>query len=63
MNSSTDHYRYKGHTSDDTKELELRPRKCPDYMSLDNNRQIGSVKKFRSDILITNDVNVSTFLD
>ncbi|PKK78997.1 hypothetical protein RhiirC2_769636 [Rhizophagus irregularis] len=46
MNSSADHYRYKGHTSDDTKELELRPRKCPDYMSLDNNRQIGSVKNF-----------------
>ncbi|PKK62030.1 hypothetical protein RhiirC2_790967, partial [Rhizophagus irregularis] len=29
MNRNADHYRYKGYTSDDTKELELRPRKRP----------------------------------
>ncbi|GBC28066.2 hypothetical protein GLOIN_2v1805467 [Rhizophagus irregularis DAOM 181602=DAOM 197198] len=45
MNSSADHYRYKSHTSDDTKELELRPCKHPDNMSLDNIKQIGSIKK------------------
>ncbi|PKC17418.1 hypothetical protein RhiirA5_405883 [Rhizophagus irregularis] len=57
------HYRIKGHTSDDTKELEFRPHKRSDNMSLDNIRHTGSIKKPRSDLLITDDVNVSILQD
>ncbi|PKB99751.1 hypothetical protein RhiirA5_382950 [Rhizophagus irregularis] len=57
------HHRLKGDTTDDTKELEFRPHKRSDNMSLDNIRHTGSVKKFRSDLLTTDDVNVSIFQD
>ncbi|CAB4493633.1 unnamed protein product [Rhizophagus irregularis] len=57
------HHRLKGDTSDDTKELEFRPNKRSDNMSLDNARQMGPVKKLRSDLLITEDVNASIFQD
>ncbi|CAB5185044.1 hypothetical protein RhiirA5_415672 [Rhizophagus irregularis] len=57
------HHRLKGDTSDDTKELEFRPNKRSDIMSLDNNRQMGPVKKLRSDLSITEDVNTSIIHD
>ncbi|UZO10741.1 uncharacterized protein OCT59_002319 [Rhizophagus irregularis] len=52
-----------GDTSDDTKELEHRPNKRSDNMSLDNNRQMGPVKKSRIDSLTTEDVNASNIHD
>lgn len=47
MDDNAYHYRYKGHTSDNTKVLELRPNKRHPHTvsSLDNNRQLDSVKK------------------
>lgn len=57
------HHWLKGDTSDDTKELEHRPNKRSDNMSLDNNRQMGPVKKSRIDSLTTEDVNASNIHD
>ncbi|UZN98939.1 uncharacterized protein OCT59_000222 [Rhizophagus irregularis] len=44
------HYRYKGHTSDDTKQLELRPHKRPPTLTINIDRHNTEVKKLRLDI-------------
>ncbi|PKB94067.1 hypothetical protein RhiirA5_439621 [Rhizophagus irregularis] len=38
MDDCAPHYRYKGHTSDDTKHLELRPHKRPPIPSTNIDR-------------------------
>ncbi|PKB92474.1 hypothetical protein RhiirA5_444547 [Rhizophagus irregularis] len=55
MDRRDSHYRYKGHTSDDTKLLELRPRKrLPISSNID--RHDTEVKKLRLDILSPEDL-------
>ncbi|PKY63288.1 hypothetical protein RhiirA4_433081 [Rhizophagus irregularis] len=49
------HHRYKGHTSDDTKKLELRPNKRITPSSTGISRSHDHVKKARSDSLIKED--------
>ncbi|CAB4415560.1 unnamed protein product [Rhizophagus irregularis] len=49
------HHRYKGHTSDDTKELEFRPNKRITPSSTGISRSHDHVKKARSDLLIKED--------
>ncbi|EXX50433.1 uncharacterized protein OCT59_007897 [Rhizophagus irregularis] len=44
------HYRYKGHTSDDTKQLELRPHKRPSNLTINIDRHNTEIKKLRLDI-------------
>ncbi|EXX71580.1 hypothetical protein RirG_077230 [Rhizophagus irregularis DAOM 197198w] len=50
MDDNAPHYRYKGHTSDDTKQLELRPHKRPPILITDIDRSNTHVKKLRLDI-------------
>ncbi|CAB5196225.1 unnamed protein product [Rhizophagus irregularis] len=52
------HYRYKGHTSEDTKRLELRPNKRPPAPPTNKDRPIIHIKKTRLDILSPEDFKV-----
>ncbi|CAB5198046.1 unnamed protein product, partial [Rhizophagus irregularis] len=60
MDDCAPHYRYKGHTSDDTKHLELRPHKRPPIPSTNIDRHNSEVKKLRLDILSPEDSKVFT---
>ncbi|GBC26926.2 hypothetical protein GLOIN_2v1512290 [Rhizophagus irregularis DAOM 181602=DAOM 197198] len=59
MDDRESHYRYKGHTSDDAKQLELRPHKRLPIPNTD--RHITEVKKLRLDILSPEDSKVFVF--
>ncbi|CAB5159052.1 unnamed protein product [Rhizophagus irregularis] len=50
MDDCAPHYRYKGHTSDNTKQLELRPHKRPPIPITNTDRHNTEVKKLRLDI-------------
>ncbi|EXX76887.1 uncharacterized protein OCT59_015343 [Rhizophagus irregularis] len=54
------HYRYKGHTSDDTKQLELRPHKRPPILSTNTDRHSIDIKKLRLDMTSPEDLKVFT---
>ncbi|GBC34399.2 hypothetical protein GLOIN_2v1846320 [Rhizophagus irregularis DAOM 181602=DAOM 197198] len=58
MDDNAYHYRYKGHTSDDTKKLELRPNKRPPALPTNKDRPIIHIKKLRLDILSPEDFKV-----
>ncbi|POG80528.1 hypothetical protein GLOIN_2v1764372 [Rhizophagus irregularis DAOM 181602=DAOM 197198] len=60
MDDNAYHYRYKGHTSDDTKKLEFRPHKRPPTSSTNTDRHVTHIKKLRSDTLPTEDFKVFT---
>ncbi|PKY55996.1 hypothetical protein RhiirA4_506162 [Rhizophagus irregularis] len=55
MDDNESHYHYKGHTSDDTKKLELRPNKRTVPSSTGTSRSHDHIKKIRSDSLIKED--------
>ncbi|PKY55455.1 hypothetical protein RhiirA4_474923 [Rhizophagus irregularis] len=55
MDDNASHYRYKGHTSDDTKELEFRPNKRITPSSTGISRSHDHIKKARSALLIKED--------
>ncbi|UZO24817.1 uncharacterized protein OCT59_017111 [Rhizophagus irregularis] len=52
------HYRYKGHISDDTKHLELRPHKRPPIPTTNTDRHNTEIKKLRLDIPSPEDFKV-----
>ncbi|GBC34533.1 hypothetical protein GLOIN_2v1766746 [Rhizophagus irregularis DAOM 181602=DAOM 197198] len=54
------HYRYKGHTSEDTKLLELRPHKRLPNLSTNIDRHTVEIKKLRLDIMSPDDSKVFT---
>ncbi|PKK41868.1 hypothetical protein RhiirC2_804668, partial [Rhizophagus irregularis] len=60
MDERASHYRYKGHTSDDTKELELRPNKRPPISTTNTDRHVAYIKKVRLDTLSPEDFKVFT---
>ncbi|PKC57193.1 hypothetical protein RhiirA1_428672 [Rhizophagus irregularis] len=58
MDDRDSHYRYKGHTSDDAKQLELRPHKRPLIPPTNIDRHNTEIKKLRLDILSPEDSKV-----
>ncbi|CAB5145118.1 unnamed protein product [Rhizophagus irregularis] len=60
MDDNAYHYRYKGHTSDDTKKLELRPHKRPPIPHTNTDRAVTYIKKARLDTLSPEDFKVFT---
>ncbi|CAB5205707.1 unnamed protein product [Rhizophagus irregularis] len=58
MDDRDSHYRYKGHTSDDAKQLELRPHKRPPIPPTNIDRHNTEIKKLRLDILSPEDSKV-----
>ncbi|PKB97082.1 hypothetical protein RhiirA5_433751 [Rhizophagus irregularis] len=60
MNKRDYHYRYKGLTSDDTKQLELRLHKRSSILTTDIDRHVTHIKKLRLDILSPEDFKVFT---
>ncbi|CAB5191214.1 unnamed protein product [Rhizophagus irregularis] len=62
MNIDDSHYRYKGHTSDDAKQLEIRPHKRPPVSTINADRHTTHIKKLKLDILSSADFKVSASL-
>ncbi|PKB94816.1 hypothetical protein RhiirA5_437987 [Rhizophagus irregularis] len=58
MDDNAYHYRYKGHTSDNTKQLELRPKKRSPVSPTNLDRPVTSIKKMRPDTLSPEDFKV-----
>ncbi|CAB5216439.1 unnamed protein product [Rhizophagus irregularis] len=58
MDDNAPLYRYKGHTSDDTKQLELRPHKRPPTSTTNTDRPVIHIKKLRLDTLSPEDFKV-----
>ncbi|EXX74369.1 uncharacterized protein OCT59_025645 [Rhizophagus irregularis] len=58
IDDNSPQYRYKGHTSDDTKQLELRPHKRPPILPAYTDRHNIEIKKVRLDIMSPEDSKV-----
>ncbi|PKC05526.1 hypothetical protein RhiirA5_485255 [Rhizophagus irregularis] len=58
MDDNASHYRYKGHTSNDMKQLELRPHKRPPISTTNMDRHVTHIKKTRLDTLSPEDFKV-----
>ncbi|PKB98798.1 hypothetical protein RhiirA5_383659 [Rhizophagus irregularis] len=58
MNDDESHYRYKGHTSDEAKQLEIRPHKRPPVLSTNADRRITDIKKLKPDTTSPEDSKV-----